>query len=74
MLVVTGDYDDRVPPDYVRGEVADLRRAGATVEYHTMPTNHFLFFSHRRELVALLTNWIEGTASGIAATEPVAHL
>ena len=58
MLILTGDRDERVPLDYVERNVGRMQRAGAAARLETLPADHFLLFSHRRELQSLLEQWI----------------
>jgi len=59
MLVITGALDDRVPLASVEKNTAEMSRRGARVRQDTMPdADHFLMFSHRRQLVEVLAEWL----------------
>jgi pimeloyl-ACP methyl ester carboxylesterase len=60
VLMVTGDLDDRVPLSYVQDNAAKIMRHGVAVELRTfLEADHFLMFSHRRELVETIARWLK---------------
>lgn len=60
MLVISGGEDDRVPIDYVRTSASQLVRDGARVTTIEMPAaDHFLIFSHRREVADEIARWLQ---------------
>lgn len=60
VLVITGESDDRVPLDYVRGHVAALERRRLAVTLRRYPADHFLFFTHRDRMIEELVGWLTG--------------
>jgi predicted esterase len=57
--IVSGELDNRVPWSYVEKNADDLRRAGADVILKSFSdADHFLLFSHRDRVVALLQEWL----------------
>jgi pimeloyl-ACP methyl ester carboxylesterase len=64
VLVITGDRDDRVPLPYVERQVEVIKKGRTHVRLETIaPADHFLMFSHRVEVEALLTSWLGGSVS-----------
>jgi pimeloyl-ACP methyl ester carboxylesterase len=59
VLVLSGMDDDRVPARYVAEHVAKMRADGASVFEQTNPgANHFLFFSHRADVIRVVGDWL----------------
>jgi poly(3-hydroxybutyrate) depolymerase len=59
-LIITGDADDRVVPQYVIRYATSLRDSGARIEMSTYEgADHFLFFSHRDRCLVQLSNWLK---------------
>lgn len=57
--MITGMDDDRVPVAYVRERAEKLRALGAAVTLREIPAaDHFMLFSHRQEVLALLAKWL----------------
>lgn len=57
--VITGVEDERVPVAYVRERAQKLRAIGAEVSLREIPAaDHFMLFSHRRDVLAELTKWL----------------
>ena len=72
VLVISGERDDRVPSDYVHGNVKLLKLTGATVsERFIGPADHFLIFSHRAAMTRELATWLSqvGSKAHILTTE-----
>ena len=60
VLVLTGRNDDRVPLAYEQSCADMMTHAGALVDMKTFDdADHFLLFSHRREMIATLRAWLE---------------
>jgi len=62
VLVLTGARDDRTPLRYVEENIRGMTRGGAKIEMQTTPeADHFLMFSHRRQLVEAMATWLKKT-------------
>ncbi len=60
VLLVTGETDNRVPASAQRAAEARMRTADIRVTAHYLKdTDHFLFFTRRREMLELLGEWLE---------------
>ncbi len=60
-LLVTGEDDDRVPLPFVRQCADTLENAGLRVDLIPFPgANHFLFFSHRDQVLKTVSAWLAG--------------
>lgn len=61
VLVITGSMDDRVPLDYVEENADWMKRGGAQVTLKAFGgADHFLFFSHRDDIIKILERWLRG--------------
>ena len=59
VFIVTGAADDRVPLGFVTEAAGALRAAGARVTLHPVEAaDHFLFFSHEAQVLALIESWL----------------
>ncbi len=59
VLLITGDTDKRIPAAHQREAEARMRTAGIHVESHYLrDADHFLFFTHRTELLRIVTDWL----------------
>ncbi|TDU81637.1 prolyl oligopeptidase family protein [Prosthecobacter fusiformis] len=60
VFIITGAKDDRVPLESVTYVSSVMKKNGAQVTLKTVPqADHFLLFSHRREVIAQLKEWLE---------------
>lgn len=65
VFVITGREDDRIPFWYVEENAAEISKAGAKVTVESVEgANHFLLFSHRDRVLAVLEVWL--LANGIS--------
>lgn len=59
LLVISGRLDDRVPDDYVKQEVAVMKKGGANVTLRFIEdADHFALFSHREQVTRQLGEWL----------------
>ena len=59
ILVISGNRDDRVPINYVADNVRMMVGAGLSAELKTLNgADHFLMFSHRRQMLETLSAFI----------------
>ena len=64
ILVISGDRDDRVPIYYVEDNVRKMVGAGLHAELKTLSdADHFLMFSHRSQMVQILSAHIAAQSS-----------
>lgn len=64
VFIMSGDADERIPISYVRAHAERLKSAGSTVTMLTeQGANHFLMFTHRRNVVAAMTHWLQAMPS-----------
>jgi pimeloyl-ACP methyl ester carboxylesterase len=65
VFVMTGERDDRVPLDYVSGNIAEMARAGVAARLKTVSdADHFLVFSHRALVIDSLDAWLQENFGG----------
>ena len=65
VFVMTGERDDRMPLDYVGGNIAEMARADVAARLRTVSdADHFLVFSHRALVIDSLDAWLQENSGG----------
>lgn len=61
VLVLHGEEDDRIPMEYVEEAVAGMKGGGVNVTFRRyVGEEHWLFFSRRKEIAAVVAGWLGG--------------
>lgn len=69
VLVISGEQDERIPWQYVAGQVEVMKSAGVRVTVRTFPgEDHFLFFSQPGPILAEVERWMRQAEPDEAAT------